>query len=169
MSPAAKRGPPTSGLSRLNWRFSLGSHRPVDEGQLSSMKATVFSQYGGPDVLRYVDMPDPVAQARDVVVDVYVASVNGADHKVRRGDPGHPVQFPHILGRDFSGVVSAAGPEVQDFAVGDAVFGVLDRGKEGAYAQKLVTKAAIIARKPDWLEHADAAALGPAGITAPRG
>ena len=130
------------------------------------MKATVFSQYGGPDVLRYVDMPDPVAQAGEVVVDVYAASVNGADYKVRRGDPGHPVQFPHILGRDFSGVVSAAGPEVHDFAVGDAVFGVLDRGKEGAYAQKLVTQAAIIARKPDWLEHVDAAALGLAGITA---
>jgi NADPH:quinone reductase-like Zn-dependent oxidoreductase len=130
------------------------------------MKATVFSQYGGPDVLRYVDMPDPVAQAGEVVVDVYAASVNGADHKVRRGDPGHPVQFPHILGRDFSGVVSAAGPEVKDFAVGDAVFGVLDRGKEGAYAQKLVTQAAIIAGKPEWLEHVDAAALGLAGITA---
>ena len=130
------------------------------------MKATVFSQYGGPDVLRYVDMPDPVAQAGEVVVDVYAASVNGADHKVRRGDPGHPVQFPHILGRDFSGVVSAAGSEVQDFAVGDAVFGVLDRGKEGAYAQKLVTQAAIIARKPEWLEHVDAAALGLAGLTA---
>src|ERR1700722_15165653 len=130
------------------------------------MKAMVFSQYGGPDVLRYVDMPDPVAQASEVVVDVYAASVNGADYKVRRGDPGHPVQFPHILGRDFSGVVSAAAPLVQDFAVGDAVFGVLDRGKEGAYAQKLVTQAAIIARKPEWLEHVDAAALGLAGLTA---
>jgi NADPH:quinone reductase-like Zn-dependent oxidoreductase len=131
-----------------------------------SMKAMVFSQYGGPDVLRYVDMPDPVAQAGEVVVDVYAASVNGADHKVRRGDPGHPVQFPHILGRDFSGVVSAAGPEVQDFAVGDAVFGVLDRGKEGTYAQKLAIDAAIIARKPEWLEHVDAAAMGLAGLTA---
>jgi NADPH:quinone reductase-like Zn-dependent oxidoreductase len=130
------------------------------------MRAIVFTQYGGPDVLRYVDMPDPVAQAGDVVVDVYAASVNGADHKVRRGDPGHPVKFPHILGRDFSGVVSAVGPEVQDFAVGDAVFGVLDRGKEGTYAQKLVTQAAIIARKPEWLEHVDAAALGLAALTA---
>jgi NADPH:quinone reductase-like Zn-dependent oxidoreductase len=130
------------------------------------MKAMVFTQYGSPDVLRYVDMPDPVAQAGEVVVDVYAASVNGADYKVRRGDPGHPVQFPHILGRDFSGVVSAVGPEVQDFAVGDAVFGVLDRGKEGAYAQKLVTQAAIIARKPEWLEHVDAAAMGLAGLTA---
>jgi uncharacterized protein len=53
------------------------------------MKATVFTQYGGPDVLRYVDMPDPVAQAGEVVVDVYAASVNGADYKVRCGDPGH--------------------------------------------------------------------------------
>jgi NADPH:quinone reductase-like Zn-dependent oxidoreductase len=130
------------------------------------MKAIVFTQYGDPDVLRYVDMPDPLAQAGDVVVDVYAASVNGADHKVRSGDPAHPVQFPHILGRDFSGVVSAVGPEVRDLAAGDAVFGVLDRGKEGTYAQKLVTQAAIIARKPEWLEHIDAAAMGLAGLTA---
>src|ERR1700748_2616302 len=110
------------------------------------MKASVFTQYGGPDVLHYTDMPDPVPQPDEVVVDVHAASVNGADHKVRRGDSGHPVQFPHILGRDFSGVVSAIGPQVRDLAVGDSVFGVLDRGKEGAYAEKLAITAAIIAR-----------------------
>jgi NADPH:quinone reductase-like Zn-dependent oxidoreductase len=111
-------------------------------------------------------MPDPVAQPGEVVVDVYAASVNGADHKVRRGSPGHPAQFPHILGRDFSGIVSARGTDVRDLAVGDPVFGVLDRGKEGAYAQKLAINAALVARKPDWLRHIDAAALGLAAITA---
>ena len=130
------------------------------------MKAIVFNQYGGPEVLRYVDVPDPVARAGEVLVDVYAASVNGADYKVRRGSGPYNVHFPHILGRDFSGVISAAGPGVQDFAVGDPVFGVLDRGKEGAYAEKLVIEATLIARKPDWLEHVDAAALGLAGLTA---
>ena len=130
------------------------------------MKAIVFDQYGGPEVLHYVDVPDPVARAGEVLVDVYAASVNGADYKVRRGSGPYKVHFPHILGRDFSGVISAAGPGVQDLTVGDPVFGVLDRGKEGAYAEKLVIEAAIIARKPDWLAHVDAAALGLAGITA---
>jgi NADPH:quinone reductase-like Zn-dependent oxidoreductase len=128
------------------------------------MKAIVFTQYGGPEVLRYVDVPDPVPQADEVVVDVYAASVNGADHKVRRGEGPHKAQFPHILGRDFSGVVS--GGKVGDFAVGDPVFGVLDRGKEGAYAEKLAIAPAIIARKPEWLGHVEAAALGLASITA---
>jgi NADPH:quinone reductase-like Zn-dependent oxidoreductase len=130
------------------------------------MKAIVFNQYGGPEVLRYIDVPDPVPRAGEVLVDVYAASVNGADYKVRRGGGPYKVHFPHILGRDFSGVISAAGPGVQDLAVGDPVFGVLDRGKEGAYAEKLAIEAAIIARKPDWLEHVDAAALGLAGLTA---
>ena len=130
------------------------------------MKAIVFNQYGGPEVLRYLDVPDPVARAGEVLVDVYAASVNGADYKVRRGGGPYNVHFPHILGRDFSGVISATGPGVPDLSVGDPVFGVLDRGKEGAYAEKLAIGAAIIARKPDWLEHVDAAALGLAGITA---
>jgi NADPH:quinone reductase-like Zn-dependent oxidoreductase len=130
------------------------------------MKAIVFDQYGGPEVLRYVDVPDPVARAGEVLVDVYAASVNGADYKVRRGGGPYKVHFPHILGRDFSGVISAVDAGVHDLAVGDPVFGVLDRGKEGAYAEKLAIEAAIIARKPDWLEHVGAAALGLASLTA---
>jgi NADPH:quinone reductase-like Zn-dependent oxidoreductase len=130
------------------------------------LKAVVITQYGGPEVLRYQEVPDPVAQPGEVVVDVHAASVNGVDYKVRQGGGPYEVHFPHILGRDFSGVVSKVGPEVNDFAVGDPVFGVLDRGIEGAYAEKLAVKAAIIARKPDWLGHTEAAALALTGLTA---
>jgi NADPH:quinone reductase-like Zn-dependent oxidoreductase len=55
---------------------------------------------------------------------------------------------------------------VSDFKVGDPVFGVLDMGREGAYAEKLAIKAAIVARKPDALSHAECAALALAGLTA---
>jgi NADPH:quinone reductase-like Zn-dependent oxidoreductase len=130
------------------------------------LKAVVITQYGGPEVLRYQEVSDPIAQPGEVVVDVHAASVNGVDYKVRQGGGPYEVHFPHILGRDFSGVVSKVGAEVNDFAVGDPVFGVLDRGIEGAYAEKLVVKAAIIARKPDWLGHMEAAALALTGITA---
>ena len=75
-------------------------------------------------------------------------------------------RFPHILGRDFSGVVSAVGPGVTDLAVGDAVFGVCDQGIEGAYAEKIAIKAAIIAKKPDRLGHAEAAAMALTSLTA---
>ncbi|MDE0811326.1 MAG: NADP-dependent oxidoreductase, partial [Alphaproteobacteria bacterium] len=73
--------------------------------------------------------------------------------------------FPYILGRDFSGVVSAVG-EGADLAVGDEVFGVLDVGQEGAYAEKVGVKSSILARKPVGLSHADAAAIALTGLTA---
>lgn len=131
------------------------------------MKAMLLSGHGGPDVLHLGEAPDPVAGPGEVVVDIHAASVNGADPKVRRGNGRYKLdKFPHILGRDFSGVVSAVGAGVGDFKVGDAVFGVTDQGIEGAYAERLAIKAAIIARKPDWLSHAEAAALGLISLTA---
>jgi len=128
------------------------------------MKAVFIEKFGGPDVLQYGGVPDPAPAPGEVVVDVHAASVNGADWKVRVGDYKQS-KFPLGLGRDFSGVVGAAG-EGADLKVGDAVFGVLDVGKEGAYAEKLAIKAAIIARKPGGLSHIDAAALALTGLTA---
>jgi NADPH:quinone reductase-like Zn-dependent oxidoreductase len=71
-----------------------------------------------------------------------------------------------VLGRDFSGVVSALGEGVDDFRPGDAVFGVCEAGQEGAYAEKIAVKAAIVARKPEPLSHLEAAALALTGLTA---
>jgi NADPH:quinone reductase-like Zn-dependent oxidoreductase len=130
------------------------------------MKAAYIERHGGPEVLKYGDMPDPVARSGEVVVDVVAASVNGADWKVREGKSGQLAHFPYILGRDFSGVVSAVGEGVKDLRVGDEVFAVCDAGQEGAYAEKIAIKAAIIARKTDRLSHVDAAALALAGLTA---
>ncbi|MDO8323628.1 MAG: NADP-dependent oxidoreductase [Phenylobacterium sp.] len=129
------------------------------------MKAVLLTDHGGPENLRYGDAPDPVAGPGEVVVDVHAASVNAADYKVRQG--GYfKLTFPYILGRDFSGLVSAVGDGVTDLAVGDAVFGVADQGKDGAYAEKIAIKAAIIARKPATLSHEAAAAMGLSSLTA---
>ena len=128
------------------------------------MKAVLLMGHGGPEMLRYGEAPDPVAGADEVLVEVHAASVNAADYKVRLG-PGN-LKFPHILGRDFSGVVAARGAEVTDLAIGDAVFGVTDQGIEGCYAEKLAIKAAIVARKPARLAHAEAAAMALTGLTA---
>ena len=129
------------------------------------MKAVFIERFGGPEVLQYGDMPDPVAASGEAVVEVFAASVNAADGKVRAG-AYKQATFPLVLGRDFSGVIAALGAGVADLAIGDAVFGVLDTGHEGAYAEKLAIRAAIIARKPQTLSHAHAAALALAGITA---
>ena len=130
------------------------------------MKAVLLTAHGGPENLHYTETPDPVAGAGEVLVDVHAASINAADWKVRLGGFGYNVKFPHILGRDFSGIVSALGGGVSDFAVGDPVFGVMDAGIEGTYAEKLKIAAAIIARKPDGLSHAQAAAMALTSLTA---
>lgn len=129
------------------------------------MKAVFIEQYGGPEVLKYGDLPDPVAAPGEVVVDVAAASVNGADWKVRVGTYGY-TKFPLGLGRDFSGVVSALGLGVDDFKIGDEVFGVCEQGQEGAYAEKLAMKASIVAKKPAAISHVNAAALALTGLTA---
>src|SRR6195256_6472553 len=141
-------------------RPSFPSHRGT------TMKAAFIERHGGPEVLKFGEMPDPVALPGEVVVDIVAASVNGADWKVREGKSGQLAHFPYILGRDFSGRVSAIGKGIEDFRVGDEVFGVCDVGQEGAYAEKIAIKAAIVAKKTDSLSHVDAAALALAGLTA---
>jgi NADPH:quinone reductase-like Zn-dependent oxidoreductase len=134
------------------------------------MKAVLLTGHGGPEKLVYGDAPDPVAGPGEVVVDVDAASVNAADYKVRLGGGAYSgassLKFPYILGRDFSGLVSALGPGVADFVVGDAVFGVMDAGIEGCYAEKVKIAAAIIAEKPEGLDHAEAAAMALTSLTA---
>jgi NADPH:quinone reductase-like Zn-dependent oxidoreductase len=132
------------------------------------MKAMLLTGHGGLDKLKYGEAPDPVAGPGDVVVDVHAASVNAADYKMRLGGSHYQtggLKFPHILGRDFSGVVSAIGPGA-DLKIGDDVVGVTIPGTEGAYAEKIAIKAAIIARKPQKLSHAEAAAMALTSLTA---
>ncbi len=90
------------------------------------MKAAYFMKNGGPEVMQYGDVPDPVAGPAQVLVDIHAASVNGADWKVRSGQYAPTTAFPYIPGRDFSGVVSVLGSGVNDVAIGDPGFGVCE-------------------------------------------
>ena len=130
------------------------------------MKAAFFMQHGGPEVLQYGDVPDPVARPGEVLVDIHAASVNAADWQMRAGRYAPVSSFPYVPGRDFSGIVAALGEGVTDFKVGDPVFGVCDVGQEGAYAEKIAIKAAIVASKPAKLSHAECTALALTGLTA---
>ncbi|MFZ0425527.1 MAG: NADP-dependent oxidoreductase [Xanthobacteraceae bacterium] len=132
------------------------------------MKAAFFEKFGDPSVLKYGDLPDPVAAPGEVVVDVHAATVNAADWKFRAGQYPNAgtTKFPAIPGRDFCGVVAALGAGVDDLKVGDAVFGVLDAGREGTYCEKLAIKSALVGKKPDGLSHINAAALALTGLTA---
>jgi NADPH:quinone reductase-like Zn-dependent oxidoreductase len=132
------------------------------------MKAVQIHRLGGPEVMRYDDVIDPVPGPGQVVIDIHAASVNPADWKVREGFYKDAPWFklPHIPGRDFSGVIRALGDGVDGFAPGDEVYGVTDQGQEGAYAEAIAMKASIIAPKPANLTHAETAAIALGALTA---
>jgi NADPH:quinone reductase-like Zn-dependent oxidoreductase len=130
------------------------------------MKAAFFRRHGPPEVLEYGAMRDPVPGPGEVLVDIHAASVNAADWKMRSGQYPTKVPLPHIPGRDFSGVVAALGEGARDFSPGDAVYGVCEVPAEGAYAERIALKEAIVARKPEGFSHAECAAFALAGVTA---
>ena len=98
-----------------------------------------------------------------MLVEIHAASVNAADWKMRAGQYGAAVAFPHVPGRDFSGVIVSS---AQFFKPGDAVFGVCEVPREGAYAEKIAIREAIVAAKPERLSHVQTAAIALAGLTA---
>ncbi|HZQ74707.1 MAG TPA: NADP-dependent oxidoreductase [Burkholderiales bacterium] len=131
------------------------------------MKAAFFRRHGGPEVLEYGELPDPKPAAGEIVVDVHAASVNAADWKMRAGKYGPGVvDFPHVPGRDISGVVAALGQGAGDFEVGDEVFAVCEVPREGAYAEKIAIRQEIVAKKSPKLTHVQTAAIALAGLTA---
>ncbi len=131
------------------------------------MKASYFDRYGPPEVLTYGDFPDPVRGPGQVVVDIHAVSVNAADWKTRTDHYGDTVRpLPHILGRDFSGVVSEAGDDTPGLRVGDKVFAICDATLEGSYAEKIAINADIVGKKPTRASHIETAAMALTGLTA---
>jgi NADPH:quinone reductase-like Zn-dependent oxidoreductase len=129
------------------------------------MKAVYIERFGGPEVLTYGDVPDPVPAADEVLIDVAAASVNAADWKQRLGSYADLV-LPHILGRDVSGTIAAIGAAVTTLRPGDEVFAVSIQGLEGGYAEKIALQERIVGRKPTTVSHLEAAALALTGLTA---
>jgi len=121
------------------------------------MRAVVLHQYGGPEVLRFEDYPDPVPGAGEVLVRVAAASVNPIDYKRRAGltKDFYPMHFPGLIGVDVAGTVVEIGPGVEGFSAGDQVFAMAD----DTYAELCVVKAAVLAKIPKGLDLIRAAAL----------
>ncbi len=121
------------------------------------MKAIVVHQYGGPEVLKFEEYPDPVAGAGEVLVRVAAASVNPIDYKRRAGftKDFYPLHFPGLIGVDMSGTVVKVGPGVETFTEGDRVFAMADN----TYAELCVVKADVLADIPEGLDLIQAAAL----------
>ena len=121
------------------------------------MKAVVVHQYGGPEVLKFEEYPDPVPSAGEVLVRVAATSVNPIDYKRRAGltKDFYPLKFPGLIGVDIAGTVVKIGPGAEEFSAGDQVFAIADN----TYAELCVVKAATLAKVRKGLDLVQAAAL----------
>ncbi|MFS8086354.1 MAG: alcohol dehydrogenase catalytic domain-containing protein, partial [Acidobacteriota bacterium] len=85
------------------------------------MKAVIFLQHGGPDVLEFTEVADPQTKANEVLIEVRACALNHLDVWVRGGLPGIKIPLPHILGNDVAGVVREVGELVTWVKAGDEV------------------------------------------------
>jgi NADPH:quinone reductase-like Zn-dependent oxidoreductase len=154
------------------------------------VKATIFRQHGGPEVLEYTDVPDPVIRANEVLVEVKACALNHLDIFVRNGLPGIEIPLPHILGCDVAGVVREVGELVTWVKPSDEVmvqpggscghcqaclsgqdnlcreYDMIGYRRNGGYAELVTVPGANIIRKPTELSWPEAAALPLVTVTA---
>ncbi|HTA53274.1 MAG TPA: NADP-dependent oxidoreductase [Candidatus Acidoferrales bacterium] len=127
------------------------------------MKASVVSAYGGPEVMKYQDMPDPQVGVGDILVKVAGIGINPEDMLERNGvlKDQWPMHFPAIIGLDVSGTVVATGEGVTDLKGGERVCG----WSYHTYAELVADKATLFAKVPATMDLVDAAAIPLVGVT----
>jgi NADPH:quinone reductase-like Zn-dependent oxidoreductase len=154
------------------------------------MKAVVFDQHGGPEVLQLRDVPDPKTGPGHVLIEVKATSINHIDIFLRRGMPGVKVPMPKIVGSDAAGIIRELGTGVSGLTVGQRVtinpgiscghcefcaagfgsqcvsYSMVGESRDGAYAQLISVPAHIVLPIPDALSFEDAAAAPLVFLTA---
>lgn len=154
------------------------------------MKAVIFRQHGGPDVLEYADVPEPRIRANEVLVQVKACALNHLDIWARGGLRGIEIPLPHILGNDVAGVVKEAGELVTWVNAGDEVmvqpgvscghceaclsghdnfcpeYDIIGYRRDGGYAEFIAVPGVNIIPKPAKLSWEEAAALPLVTVTA---
>jgi len=154
------------------------------------MKAVIFRQHGGPEVLEYADVPQPLIRANEVLVEVKACALNHLDVWTRGGLPGIKIPLPHILGNDIAGVVREVGELATWVQPGDEVlmqpgvscghcaeclqgrdnfcrdYDMLGYRRDGGYAEFVAVPAVNVIPKPASLSWEEAAALPLVTVTA---
>ena len=154
------------------------------------MKAAIFKQHGGPEVLEYAEVPAPRIRANEVLVEVKACALNHLDIFVRRGMPGIEIPLPHILGNDIAGVVREVGELVTWIKPGDEVmvqpgvscghceaclngqdnlcreYDMIGYRRDGGYAELVAVPGVNVIPKPTILSWEEAAALPLVTVTA---
>jgi NADPH:quinone reductase-like Zn-dependent oxidoreductase len=136
------------------------------------MRAAIATKYGPPEVLTILDIPAPTPAPDGIVVRIHASSVTAADMMMRRGKPLIGRLFLGVLGpknrttgTGFAGVVTAIGPDVTEFALGDRIFGetVFGHGSNADYT--CVSQTDVVAKMPDGLDFSEAAVLCDGALT----
>lgn len=130
------------------------------------MKAARFHEIGGPEVLQYGDVEQPVPAAGEVRLRVAASAFNAADSGMRAGFLPIPIELPHVPGYDVSGVIDAVGDGVEGLEIGQAVIGFLPMTTNGGAAEYVVAPADAVVGAPSSIPLADAAALPSVALTA---
>lgn len=154
------------------------------------MKAVIFKQHGGPEVLEYTDAPEPTIESSEVLVEVKACALNHLDIWARGGLPGIDISLPHILGNDIAGVVREVGELVSWVQIGDEVmlqpgvscghcaeclagrdnlcrdYDILGYRRHGGYAELVTAPGVNVIPKPKNLSWEEAAALPLVTVTA---
>lgn len=147
------------------------------------MKAVVFHEHGGPEVLRYEERPDPAHRADEVLIEVRACALNHLDVWARKGIPGVEIPLPHILGNDIAGVVRETGELVDWVRPGDEVmlqpgvscghcheclrgadnlctrYRIIGYQRDGGYAELVAAPGVNVVPKPGNLSWEEAASL----------
>jgi NADPH:quinone reductase-like Zn-dependent oxidoreductase len=154
------------------------------------MKAAIFKQHGGPDVLEFTDVPEPTVRANEVSIKVKACALNHLDLFVRNGMPGIEIPLPHILGNDIAGVVQEVGDLVTWVKAGDEVmvqpgvscghcqaclsgqdnlcreYDIIGYRRDGGYAESVAVPGVNVFPKPVNISWEEAAALPLVTVTA---
>ncbi|HET8686366.1 MAG TPA: NADP-dependent oxidoreductase [Methanosarcina sp.] len=127
------------------------------------MKAIRIHEYGGPDVMKYEDIPEPQPGPGEIRIRIIAAGVNPIDWKIRRGYMALPL--PMTVGSDVAGIVDVVGQAETSFQPGDEVFGKASAG-QGGYAEYTVVNSTQVAQKPKSIGFIESAAIPTAGLAA---
>ncbi|UWX61592.1 NADP-dependent oxidoreductase [Chryseobacterium oranimense] len=132
------------------------------------MKAFSISHYKKDSELQLIDVPEPVVRENEVLVQIYAASVNLLDSKIKSGEFKLilPYKMPLILGHDVAGVITKVGSKVKSFKVGDEIYARAADFHIGTFAEFIAINEKDVALKPKNLTMEEAASIPLVGLTA---
>lgn len=132
------------------------------------MKAIIINRYGDSKVLQYTEIERPIPQAKEVLIKIMAAGINPIDWKIRQGmlkiTTGK--KFPLQLGFDYAGIIVEKDSQVEQFQLGDEVFGFVNQLPGKTYAKYAIIPASLLVKKPSNQSFIEAAATPLAASTA---